>query len=396
MTSSFSRLPFIRAHFGGKLHDYTYAIHAKYGPVARIAPDELTIISSAAWKDIYQLRPGLPKDPYSRTPPPNGAETLFTAEGDTHARIRRTFASAFSDKSLREQASTIETYASLLIWRLRRDIHQDSSNVVDIAKYYGYATLDIMGELALGDSFHSLDGNNENSWVHLFFKGVTFGSIRTSLSRYYPLDMIFGSIFLRLTSKIRMKNMALGTSLIERRLKMGEMGIVRNDLMTPVSGNIISHPQEGKQKGLTRAELDVNVLSMILAGSPLSHIAMSAVTWYSLRFPTAMETLTREIRTSFEKEEDITVVSTQDLTYLGAVINEALRIHHPTPSDPKPRLIPPEGLQVGDHWIPGGVSIPQFPSDRVFPSSPIPPHITHSSSTDKHRTPLPRRLSVAS
>jgi hypothetical protein len=41
-------------------------MHLKYGPVVRIAPDELAYIDSEAWKDIYGQRPGkeeVPKDP---------------------------------------------------------------------------------------------------------------------------------------------------------------------------------------------------------------------------------------------------------------------------------------------------------------------------------------------
>lgn len=44
-----------------------------------------------------------------------------------------------------------------------------------------------------------------------------------------------------------------------------------------------------------------------------------------------------------------------NLPYLAAVINETLRIHHPTPIN-LPRVVPPEGQMIDGHWIPGRVS----------------------------------------
>ena len=46
-----------------------------------------------------------------------------------------------------------------------------------------------------------------------------------------------------------------------------------------------------------------------------------------------------------------------NLPYLAAVINETLRIHHPT-SINLPRVVPPEGPIIDGRWIPGGVRTP--------------------------------------
>ena len=61
-------------------------------------------------------------------------------------------------------------------------------------------------------------------------------------------------------------------------------------------------------------------------------------------------------------------VSDQSLKHLGhlnGVINEALRLHPPLPSALQ-RLTPPEGLQIGDTYIPGNVTVwcPQYAIGR--------------------------------
>jgi cytochrome P450 len=41
---------------------------------------------------------------------------------------------------------------------------------------------------------------------------------------------------------------------------------------------------------------------------------------------------------------------------LNGVINESLRLHPPVPGGVY-RLSPPEGLRIGDHFIPGDINI---------------------------------------
>ena len=95
---------------------------------------------------------------------------------------------------------------------------------------------------------------------------------------------------------------------------------------------------------------------MVIAGCQLTTVALATSTYLLMRYPETLKRLTTEIRESFESEADITIPSTMNLPYLVAVINESLRIHHPTPIN-LPRIMPPEGQMIAGHWIPGGVSI---------------------------------------
>lgn len=262
------------------------------------------------------------------------------------------FVAVFSDKALREMASVMDFHASRLNFKLANDCFKDGRGRLDMTKYYGYVTLDIMGELAFGDTFHSLDPDSEHGWLLGFFLGAKFGSVRTSLSRYYPFDYIVGWTFLRLTSRIRMRNIKIAQDMITRRLDLGKLGPGKCDLVDPLIGKVNEDPKNG----VTRNELDVNVGSLLLAGSPLSTLVITAATYFLLRYPATLSKLTHEIRTKFDSEQSIVVDSVNDMPYLEAVIMETLRIHHPTPSDPKPRVIGPEGQMIDGYWIPEGVS----------------------------------------
>lgn len=282
----------------------------------------------------------------------NGADSLFTAAGETHHRIRKTFINAFSDRALKDQSPIIENYANLLMIRLRREIGKSRDGAIDMAKFYGYATLDIVADLTFGEPFYGLEGDNEHSWILSFFLGAKFGSVRNSLSRFHPIDKIFGWIFLRLTAKFRANSWAVATGKITRRLEMGDLGSERSDFITPVVGRL----DDTQTKGITRKELNTNGLAVVIAGCQLTTVALATATYLMMRHPKTREHLIKEIRETFEKESDITITSTMNLPYLAAVINETLRIHHPTPIN-LPRVVPPEGHMVDGHFIPGGVSI---------------------------------------
>ena len=188
-----------------------------------------------------------------------------------------------------------------------------------------------------------------------FFLGAKFGSIRNSLSRFHPIDKIFGWIFLRLTAKHRVRNWKEAIDRITRRLEMGDVG--RQDFLSPILDDIAhsNNLEEVKQKGVTRQEVNTHGLSVVIAGCQLSTVALATATYLLLRYPSTLKLLQEELRTHFKAEEEISVASTEKLPYLSAVLDEALRIHHPTPIN-LPRVVQDGGIVVDGQQIPAGVS----------------------------------------
>lgn len=110
------------------------------------------------------------------------------------------------------------------------------------------------------------------------------------------------------------------------------------------------------EKGMTMEEIYAAAQVLIVAGSETTATALTTATYYLCENPETLAKLTAEIRDTFGKEDDITIQSTAKLSYLNAVIEEALRLGPPGPGT-FPRVVPEGGRVVCGQFVPGGYSV---------------------------------------
>lgn len=92
-----------------------------------------------------------------------------------------------------------------------------------------------------------------------------------------------------------------------------------------------------------------------MAGYDTTATALAGVTYLLATNTRAMKKLTQELRDAFSNDEEIGILSTQNLPYLRAVIDEALRIYPPGGSG-MPREVPEGGETIFGQYVPAGVS----------------------------------------
>lgn len=351
-----SRLPWIYHMSNGSMWYRLQLLHQQYGPIVRIAPGELSFSSVAAWPDIYTSRPQMPKEPNSQTPPLNGAHSLFTANGEDHRRLRSVLAAGFSDKALRDQEPGMEYHAVEFIARLRREIAQGGlGSVVDLHKLFGYAALDTITDLSYSGPMHALEERNEHDWIGRFFLHAHFSTVRQCLCWFWPLHRVMDFLVLSLARRQRAKNWAAFGGKIQDRIDQGEdRPGQRTDLITPVMSKVIDETAQHEKgsRGISKKELFCHTLASVVANSQITTVTLTTCTYLLLRHKDVLDQLVDEIRQAFTSDDQITVQSTQDLAYLEAVFNEAMRLHHPTPAL-LPRVVPAEGRQIDGQFIPG-------------------------------------------
>ncbi len=93
-----------------------------------------------------------------------------------------------------------------------------------------------------------------------------------------------------------------------------------------------------------------------MAGGEKTATLLSGTTFYLLSNPETYDKLVKEVRSTFETEDDITLQRVNHLEYMLAVLNEGLRMYPPVPSG-LTRTTPKGGEYIEGYWIPEKVSI---------------------------------------
>jgi cytochrome P450 len=114
--------------------------------------------------------------------------------------------------------------------------------------------------------------------------------------------------------------------------------------------------RQNQKGGVSQDEIILNSALFIVAGSETTASLLSGLLMHVLRTPDAYKKLTDEIRTSFPTAEKMDFLQLQELPYMNACIDEALRIFPPVPTG-LTRTVPKEGDSVAGEWLPGGVTV---------------------------------------
>lgn len=333
--------------------NWVMALHAKYGPIVRISPDELSFIAPSSWQEIYTARPQLPKVDKAVFQTCNGVPSIAAqVDPAEHTRQRRILNHAFSERALREQESILKVYTDLLITQLQEQVDriEKPSVTLDITKWYNFTTFDTIGDLLFNDPFHSLEDSTDHPWVAAIFDGLKFGVLITAFQYFPPLPTVVNYLMPRSIIEAANQNFMWTREKITRRI---QTKTDRPDFMTYILGN-----NEGEGK-MTRDEIDSTGWLLILAGSETSATTSSSSTFFFLKNTAVYERLKKEVRSAFESANDITIQSAAQLPYLHAVISEALRLHPPGPVS-VPRMVDRPGVVIDGHEVPIGVSLPHL------------------------------------
>lgn len=341
-------IPFVLHIIRGDVFDWTNSLHTQYGEIVRINPDELSFAKPSAWHDIYASRPQLPRPTLGGIDLPNKVKSIATATSiEDHDRMRKILNHAFSDRALREQEYILQNYTNLLITRLldRITMANEGFAQVEIGDWYNFTTFDIIGDLCFGESFHSLENSEHHPWVNSIFMGLKAGTILTIFDYFGPVRSLMKWILPIVTAHEARTHFDWSRKRIDQRI---QAKTDRPDFMTHIL-------QNNNEKGITRDEIDSTVALLILAGSDTSATTSCSSTWFLLKNPAAMARLQKEIRTTFQTVEEITIASVSKLPYLHAVLQEAMRLHPLGPVN-VPRQVDRQGTIICGHEIPVGVS----------------------------------------
>jgi cytochrome P450 len=133
----------------GEAVSWVTSLHQQYGPIVRVSPTELSFTHAQAWQDIYGFQPPgkavSHKDAKFYEFGSLEVKNIINAEDQDHARTRRVFSHAFSDRALKEQEPLLVKYINLLGQKLQETMDADPDAKIDMVKMLNFTTFDVMG-----------------------------------------------------------------------------------------------------------------------------------------------------------------------------------------------------------------------------------------------------------
>ncbi|ERT02964.1 uncharacterized protein SPSK_08965 [Sporothrix schenckii 1099-18] len=383
-----TRATYIYRTMCGKMPFDVLPMHDRYGPVVRIAPDQLSFLDVAAWKDIYGRRNDLLKggkatkgdlgddediarmqkqqqqqqqqhcgvDELSKDPRmysnANVQKNIMSESRANHARLRRQLLPGFSERAMRDQAPMIQKYVTLLVQRLRDIANHPSGKSADMLCWYSWTAFDIIGDLAFGEPFGYLasgDNDGRQPWIDAMTAVYTGRAVL-----FCKLTSITGYVFpllARLFPKAMKAHSQGGIDKIRRRMALVDR---RPDLIQ----GLVEKNEQDWHSHLTIQQIAGTAGILVIAGSETTTKLLTATTYLLLKNPEAMARATAEVRGAFASAQEITLVTATSATipYVLACINETLRRYPPSATG-MPRVTPPGGAMIAGVFVPENTTV---------------------------------------
>lgn len=321
-------------------------LHLRYGPVVRVAPDEVSLTCTSAWNIIYSGAGSFPKSPRWYCPRPNGEYGIMASRNSDHPRFRRVFAPAFTDKALAGQDEMVTRHIDLLMQAL--DHASRNGTAVNMTHEIEYTTFSVAGEFAFSEQFNYPDRSKiqlQINFIQSAMKEFALKAVRRTLGVAALHDTIRSA-----ATSIKPEWMVYQQVLASwaRARLAGGCSPEREDLMEYISRST------DKRKTLSPGEAQNALGDFMIAGTEAAASGIVSTLYHLMEAPDVLANLQAEICGAFTVGEALDNRRLAELPLLNASVNEGMRL---APSIPAvlPRQVPMPGVEIGGHFMPGGV-----------------------------------------
>ncbi|PHH72972.1 hypothetical protein CDD80_4116 [Ophiocordyceps camponoti-rufipedis] len=323
----------------GQIFCETRKLHDVYGP------SELSIRNMSAIKTIHSSTSPCIKGPwYDMLKPDDGLNAA--RDKKEHSLRRKAWDKAFSGKALRNYEPRVASCTAQLV----AVIDEAQGQPVDASSLFIFYGFDVMGEIGFGRSFNILsDGVLPEA----------IGMVRDCMGLIGAYRRLLWQSRVLITIPALIQAPRAFNRWLSRHVAAMER--CASELPTVFSSVMSDYEAKGQLTRPYPPQLVADARLLVVAGSDTTAAALTCLFFELALHPEARATLQAELD-RFEAADDAAL---SKIEYLGACINETLRLYPPAPSG-VPRKTPPEGLLIDDVFIPGDtiVQIPTYAMGR--------------------------------
>lgn len=331
-------------------------LHRRHGSIVRIGSNDLSIADPDAVEHAYGLHATCTKSAWYDGDKP--LTSMHTSRSKSlHDKRRRVWAPAFSDKALRDYETKVEMFNDKFMQR----VSETAGSPMNATKWFNLYSFDVMGRLAFGKDYGMLESGEKHWALSLLSEGMQPLALMLPIWLFRMLTAIPG-LEAGFQKFVNFCIDEVGWR-VEQARSADEKGSpdIMSWLLKAYKG--VDGPQKDPM-------LQADARLIIVAGSDTTAAALTCLFYHLAQNPTEVSRLREELRPLTRGEwsdKDI-----RQALHLNGAINESLRLHPPVPSGLS-RMTPPQGLQIGEQYVPGNVTfiMPQYVMGRGK-SIPIP------------------------
>ncbi|KIW12718.1 hypothetical protein PV08_09996 [Exophiala spinifera] len=327
---------------GRRVH-YIHAMHQLYGPVVRIAPNEIDIADPGLFKQVHKIGGGFTKDAWYQSFRTGTTQDVFSMiDVKDHAQRRKLLAPLWTNTAIHNNwEAAVSEKVRLAVAQIKKEAQ--STGVVDIFKWWTFMTTDVISLLAFGESMGMLERGTKNKFIEDVELAGKVGGFCAEIPWARSLMALIPLKFVRDLLDVNDRVQAYGEAAMERaKTKSGKENVF---------SRLIA---EGDRKdGLTRYEVAFEAAGFIVAGSGTTAVSLTYLVWAVLSHPDVQTQLEAEVARLPQGFDDSQL---EELPYLNAVIDETLRLYGAAPGN-LPRNPPKGGTVIGAYFIPEGTTV---------------------------------------
>ncbi|KAI4954248.1 hypothetical protein J4E91_001958 [Alternaria rosae] len=366
--ASVSRTWLMWHHHKGDIEIVERVLHQKYGPIIRIAPDEVVTTDTTAIPHIYPVQKALEKTDWYNPWRPSGLNSqpdLFTQTNEkAHTAYRRIVGGVYSLSSILKNEPNLDATLELFLERLGS--FADGNEAFDFGLWLEMYSFDSVGVAFFGQAFGFLkDSIDYNNYIHSVHLAMPFLTLLT-VTPYYirPFLLLVAVCIPSLLKAVLAVEDIKKTAIIETKTateRTLEVTGKRPDLLSQLLAIV---QEKGEKVNYSHREITSDMWVAIMAGADSTSIAMRSVFYFLMKNPEKLEKARAEVDAAFENgnlSSPVQYGQAASLPYLVATVKEALRLFSPF-SVSMPRYAPSEGITLCGKYIPAGYTVGMNPS----------------------------------
>ncbi|CAI6095918.1 unnamed protein product [Clonostachys chloroleuca] len=330
---------------GGRRIYYVHDMHLKFGPVVRIAPEEVSFSDTGAFKEIHRIGGNYPKSPWYLSFRRGKTTDVFSVTNPhEHAQRRKLFAPLLSNSALmRNWFDIVVDKVKVTVEKMKRE--QLREGQVDIFKWWTFMTADVTSHLAFGEPLGMLDQERKTEYMQKIEDATKLGLVGSELSfirtllEWTPIPSVRKIV----NADEEVQNLA--ENIMSKTLRDG-IG------STNIFSKMVAEKERDAQ-ALSDYQLAFEAGGLIVAGSGTTAVSLTYLVWVVLSQPDVQARLESELE---QLPTGFTDSDLEALPYLSAVIEETLRLHGAAPGA-LPRVVPEGGAKLAGYFIPQGMTV---------------------------------------